>query len=57
MLCLKADPLDFAPFLPLLQAVASRIIWHTSELIIWRTSCESGVKRVGEGIFRGNMKL
>jgi hypothetical protein len=22
-----------------------RIIWHTSELIIWRTSCESGVKR------------
>src|SRR5258708_17007005 len=37
--------------------VASRIIWHTSELIIWRTSCESGVKRLGEGIFRSNMKL
>ena len=37
--------------------VASRIIWHTSELIIWRTSCESGVKRLGKGIFRGNMKL
>jgi hypothetical protein len=36
---------------------ASRIIWHTSELIIWRTSCESGVKGLGEGIFRGNMKL
>jgi nucleotide-binding universal stress UspA family protein len=39
------------------ETVASRIIWHTSELIIWRTSCESGVKRLGEGIFRGNMKL
>jgi hypothetical protein len=22
------------------KIVASRIIWHTSELIIWRTSCE-----------------
>jgi hypothetical protein len=39
------------------QTVASRIIWHTSELIIWRTSCESGVKGLGEGIFRGKMKL
>jgi hypothetical protein len=39
------------------KIVASRIIWHTSELIIWRTSCESGVKRLREGIFRGNMKL
>jgi hypothetical protein len=37
--------------------VACRIIWHTSELIIWRTGCESGVKRRGEGTFRGNMKL
>jgi hypothetical protein len=37
-----------------LLTVASRIIWHISELIIWRTSCESGVKRLGEGIFRGN---
>jgi predicted nuclease of restriction endonuclease-like (RecB) superfamily len=36
------DPYNF-DFLTL--AVASRIIWHTSELIIWRTSCESGVKR------------
>ena len=44
---------SFVPGAP----VASRIIWHTSELIIWRTSCESGVKRLGEGIFRGNMKL
>jgi len=39
------------------MGVASRIIWHTSDLIIWRTSCESGVERLGEGIFRGNMKL
>jgi hypothetical protein len=31
------------------MSVASRIIWQTSELIIWRTSCESGVKRLGEG--------
>ena len=30
-----------------LRTVASRTIWHTSELIIWRTSCESGVKRLG----------
>ena len=39
------------------QVVASRFIWHTSELIIWLPSCESGVKRLGEAIFRGNMKL
>jgi uncharacterized protein (DUF1330 family) len=31
--------------------VAFRIIWHTSELIIWRTSCESEVRMCGQGPF------
>jgi hypothetical protein len=30
------------------MSVASRIIWHTSELIISRTTCEPGVKGLGK---------
>ena len=35
--------------LSLRLCVAFRIIWHTSELIIWRTSCESEVRMCGAG--------
>jgi hypothetical protein len=37
--------------------VAFRIIWHTSELIIWRTGCESGAKMCVACRFLRNSRL
>jgi hypothetical protein len=39
------------------RSVACRIIWHTSELIIWRTGPESRMKLCGAGIFAPDSKL
>jgi len=40
-----------------MRVVAFRIIWHTSELIIWRTGCESGAKMCVACRFLRNSRL